>query len=91
MAQTQLTFYGQSAFKIVTPSGKILLIDPWLTNPANDKGADDVAAMKQVDLILLTHGHADHVGETVEIGKKTRAKLVATHDLSMAMTAALGY
>lgn len=91
MAQTQLTWYGQSAFKIVTPSGKVLLIDPWLTNPVYEKGKDEVAAMKQVDFILLSHGHSDHVGDAIEIGKKTKAKLVATFDLSKAMTAVLGY
>jgi len=38
MAQTQLTWYGQSAFRINTPGGNVLLIDPWLTNPVFDKG-----------------------------------------------------
>ena len=89
--ETQLTWYGQSAFKIVTPSDNVLLIDPWLTNPVYDKGRDDLASLKDVDLILVSHGHSDHVGNAVEIGKKTRAKLVATFDLSAAMVAGLGY
>ena len=42
-------------------------------------------------MILVTHGHSDHVGDAVEIGKKTRAKLVATFDLSAAIVSALGY
>ncbi len=88
---TQLTWYGQSAFKIVTPSGNVLLVDPWLTNPVYDKGKEEVAALQHVDLILVTHGHSDHVGNAVEIGKRTRAKLVATYDLSAAMTTVLGY
>ena len=89
--ETQLTWYGQSAFKIVTPAGKVLLIDPWLTNPVYDKGKDELSSLKDVDLILVSHGHSDHVGNAVEIGKKTRAKLVATFDLSAAMVAGLGY
>ena len=89
--KTQLTWYGQSAFKIVTPAGKVLLIDPWLTNPVYDKGKDELSSLKDVDLILVTHGHSDHVGNAVEIGKKTRAKLVATFDLSAALVAGLGY
>src|SRR6266446_9413006 len=89
--ETQLTWYGQSAFKILTPTGKVLLVDPWLTNPVFEKAKDELAALGHVDLILVTHGHSDHVGDAVEIGKRTRAKLVATFDLSAAIVSALGY
>jgi len=88
---TQLTWYGQSAFKIVTPSGKVLLVDPWLSNPVFENAKAEIAALKHVDLILITHGHSDHVGDAVEIGKKTGAKLVATFDLADAMVKHLGY
>src|SRR5437588_6370851 len=89
--QTHLTWYGHSAFKITTPAGNALLLDPWLTNPVFEKGKDELAALKRVDLILLTHGHSDHVGNAVEIGKRTGAKLVSTYDLAEAMKLALGY
>jgi len=89
--ETQLTYYGHSAFKLVTPRDNVLLIDPWLTNPLFEKGKDEIQALKRVDLILLTHGHFDHVGDAVEIGKRTRAKLVATFDLSAAMKSVHGY
>jgi L-ascorbate metabolism protein UlaG (beta-lactamase superfamily) len=90
-AQTQLTWYGHSAFKLTTPAGNVLLIDPWLTNPTFGKGKEEVADLQRVDLILLTHGHSDHVGNAVEIGKRTKAKLVSTYDLCEAMKLALGY
>ena len=89
--ETQLTWYGQSAFKILAATGKVLLVDPWLTNPVFEKAKNELAALEHVDLILVTHGHSDHVGDAVEIGKRTRAKLVATFDLSAAIVSALGY
>jgi L-ascorbate metabolism protein UlaG (beta-lactamase superfamily) len=52
MPQTQLTWYDQSAFKITTPAGNIVLVDPWLTNPVFEKGKHEVAALKRCDLIL---------------------------------------
>src|ERR1700745_1475673 len=88
---TQLTWYGQSAFKIVTPSGKVMLVDPWLSNPVFKDAKREIAALKHVDLILITHGHSDHVGDAVEIGKKTGAKLVTTFDLADAIVKHLGY
>ena len=60
---TQLTWYGQSAFKIVTPTGKVLLIDPWITNPLNKNAKTDLANLTKVDLMFITHGHGDHVGD----------------------------
>lgn len=88
---TQLLWYGQSAFKLTTPTGKVLLIDPWLENPLNPNGTADLAKLKQVDLILVTHGHFDHLGNAVAIAKKTNAKLVSTFDLGQAMVASSGY
>ncbi|KAM3101205.1 metal-dependent hydrolase [Phormidesmis sp. 146-12] len=82
---TQLLWYGQSAFKITTPSGKVLLVDPWLTNPGNSNGKNDLAKLDRADLILVTHGHFDHVGDAAAIAQKTQAKLVSTFDLGQAL------
>jgi len=89
--ETQLTWYGHAAFKIKTVTGKILLIDPWVTNPAFARGRDELTSLDHVDLIFLTHGHSDHVGNAVEIGKRTGAILVSNFDLNAAMISALGY
>ena len=90
-APTQLTWYGHSAFKITTPSGKVVLLDPWITNPANKNGAADLDGITRADLILITHGHFDHVGDSVAIATNTGAKLVATGDLADALVAYGGY
>ena len=89
--ETQLTWYGHAAFKIRTATEKILLIDPWVENPAFTRGREELASLDHVDLILLTHGHADHVGNTVEIGKRTGASLVSNFDLNAAIVSVLGY
>lgn len=83
--KTELIWYGQSAFKITTPAGKVLLIDPWIVNPLNKNSAADLASLTKVDYLLITHGHGDHIGNGVEIAKKTGAKLVANYDLGRAL------
>ncbi len=82
---TQLTWYGHAAFKLVTPAGHILMIDPWITNPANKNGAADLAGITKADLILITHGHFDHVGDSTAIANTTGAQLVSTADLGTAL------
>ena len=84
--KTEITWLGHAAFRIVTPTGKTLLVDPWLTNPSNPTGKNDVRTTA-ADLILVTHGHSDHVGDAVDIAKRTKAKLVATFDLGNALVA----
>jgi L-ascorbate metabolism protein UlaG (beta-lactamase superfamily) len=84
-SETKLHWYGQSAFKITTPKGKVLLLDPWLTNELNPEaknGKDALANLGKVDYILLTHGHRDHVGEAVEIAKRTGAILISNPELA---------
>lgn len=90
-ANSELTWYGHAAFRLTTPSGKVLLIDPWITNPANKNGKEDLARIDKADLILITHGHFDHTGDSVAIAKKTGARLVSTFDLGKALAQYGGY
>lgn len=83
--ETKLKWWGHAAFSVTTPKGKVLLIDPWLSNPSNPDVAakkDPLAALTKVDYILLTHGHRDHVGDAVEIAKKTGAMLICNPELA---------
>lgn len=84
-ATTEIVWYGHASFKIKTPQGKVLLIDPWIVNPANNYNQKYLEELDRVDFILLTHAHGDHIGNSIEIAKKTGAKLVASYDLGMAM------
>ena len=69
---------GHSAFHL-SGGGADVLIDPFLTgNPKAAASAGDVAA----DVILLTHGHGDHLGDTVDIAKRTGAKVLAIVELA---------
>jgi L-ascorbate metabolism protein UlaG (beta-lactamase superfamily) len=76
----RITWFGHSAFRFDTPGGKVLFIDPWLDNPRAPAGAK---RPERVDAILLTHGHNDHVGNSVEIAKATGAKVVAIHEVAL--------
>ncbi len=80
----KITFLGQSAFRLVSPQGVIIYIDPFLKN--NPKTPADQKEVDKADLILLTHGHGDHLGDTVSIAQKTNASVVAMNELSVYLT-----
>jgi L-ascorbate metabolism protein UlaG (beta-lactamase superfamily) len=67
MADASLTWLGHAAFRLDSGGGKRIYIDPWLDNP---KCPDTEKEPDRCDVIALTHGHADHVGSTVELSKR---------------------
>jgi len=75
----KLTWLGHATFRIETPGGKIILIDPWVMgNPMCPEKEKNV---KKVDVLLCTHGHFDHIGDAVEIAKKHNPKVVGIPEL----------
>jgi L-ascorbate metabolism protein UlaG (beta-lactamase superfamily) len=79
MADATLTWLGHSAFRIDSPGGKRIYVDPFLSgNPTCPEGEQ---SPEGVDIIALTHGHSDHVGDTVQLAKRFGAELVAQVEL----------
>jgi L-ascorbate metabolism protein UlaG (beta-lactamase superfamily) len=76
--EPKLKWLGHSAFQMTTRGGKIILIDPWITNPKAPKGI----SFTHIEGILVTHGHSDHVGEAFDLAKKFNAPLVASYELT---------
>ena len=82
----EIRYLGHSAFAL-EHDGTTVLVDPFLTgNPKAAATADEVAA----DAILLTHGHADHIGDTVAIARRTGAPVVAIVELANEIAEDLG-
>ncbi|MGN7412951.1 metal-dependent hydrolase [Paenibacillus sp. SAF-068] len=74
----KISYHAHSVVKIET-NGKTILIDPFITGNSN---TDLNAATVQADVILLTHGHGDHVGDTVAIAKRNDALVIASPELA---------
>ncbi|MGY3778269.1 metal-dependent hydrolase [Isobaculum melis] len=75
----QYSWHGQSCVQIKTDTGKTILIDPYITgNPLSDLHAETVEA----DVIILTHGHNDHVGDTEQIAKRTDALIIGNAEIA---------
>lgn len=90
LAQTgkaELLWLGQSAFRLTTPSGKVIVIDPWLrTNPSTPQPYKDLAKLGKVDLILVTHGHFDHIADAPALALLNQARVLAPGDLNQTLT-----
>jgi L-ascorbate metabolism protein UlaG (beta-lactamase superfamily) len=72
--KVEILWLGQSAMRITTVQGKVIVIDPWLKgNPKTPAEWKDLSKLGKVDLILVTHGHGDHVGDTAELAKMNNA------------------
>jgi L-ascorbate metabolism protein UlaG (beta-lactamase superfamily) len=82
----ELTWLGHSAFRIRTPKGREILIDPFLSG--NPKCPSDWHQPKQVDVILITHAHGDHLGDTVALARTHQdAIVVGIYDLTSLLEA----
>lgn len=75
----KLKYFSHSAFQIITDEGYKILIDPFLDgNPTSPAKASEVEA----DFILLTHGHGDHLGDTIEIARRCNCLCICENELA---------
>jgi L-ascorbate metabolism protein UlaG (beta-lactamase superfamily) len=81
MTKLSFQWLGHSTFLFRSPGGKRILIDPWLTtNPACPESAKKI---RELDLMLLTHGHDDHTADAVAVARATLARVIAPYELAM--------
>jgi L-ascorbate metabolism protein UlaG (beta-lactamase superfamily) len=72
----QLLWLGQSAFRLTTPGGKNILIDPWITqNPKTPAEWKDLDKLGKLDVVLVSHGHGDHFGDAATIVKQQHIQM----------------
>jgi L-ascorbate metabolism protein UlaG (beta-lactamase superfamily) len=85
--KVEVLWLGQAAFRITTPGGKVIVTDPWLLNnpltPAEYKNFDNLG---KLDLLLVSHGHADHIADAPALAKKNNIPIYAPGDLNMSLT-----
>src|SRR5438874_1205122 len=79
MADVSLTWLGHGSFRIDTPGDKRIYLDPWLGNPKCPESEKDP---ERIDVIAVTHGHGDHVGDVPELGKRFSPAIVAMFKLA---------
>ena len=80
-AEIEVLWLGHATTRITSTTGKVIVIDPFLTtNPKTPTEYRDLGALGRVDLILVTHGHSDHVADLPALVRLTSAKVVAPYE-----------
>ncbi len=77
---TTFTWYGHSCWEVLTPGGRTILLDPWFGNPLSPKTPD---AVERCDLLLVSHGHGDHFGDSLSIASRTQPTWPCIHEMSL--------
>jgi L-ascorbate metabolism protein UlaG (beta-lactamase superfamily) len=86
--KTELLWLGQAGFRIQSPNGKMILIDPWITGGPKTPPLykNDLSAIGPIDLLLVTHAHGDHLGDAPAIAKANNTKLFGPADMVTPLT-----
>ncbi|HXM57314.1 MAG TPA: metal-dependent hydrolase [Candidatus Dormibacteraeota bacterium] len=76
--QVKFTWVGHGTWKVRTANGKDLLIDPWLSSPVTP---EHLKTVDRLDIMVLTHGHFDHVNDAVPVAQATGCKVIASFEV----------
>ncbi len=76
----RITYMGHSTFRITTPGGEQILIDPFLTD--NPQIPEDLKEIQELDTLLITHGHFDHFADAIPVAQQTGATVVSNFEIS---------
>lgn len=85
MAHVRITFLGHASFRFESDRGTVVYFDTWLD--ANPTAKVKVAQVRKADLVIATHGHGDHVGDSFEICRRTGATFVGNYELCLVVAA----
>jgi L-ascorbate metabolism protein UlaG (beta-lactamase superfamily) len=86
--QVEVLWLGHSTFRLTSIAGKVIVIDPFLKkNPRTPPKYKDLRALGKVDVILVTHGHQDHILDLEELARMTGATVVANFELARNLVA----
>jgi len=85
--KTEVLWLGQASVRITTPGGKVIVVDPWLrTNPKTPASFKNLEALGKVDLVLVTHGHFDHVADAPDLAKMHKVPMYGPAGLNQTLT-----
>ncbi len=76
-----ITFCGHATFKITSAKGKAVLIDPWLSS--NPVCPEDLKKTDRLDLMLITHGHFDHIADAVDLGTRLTPRTLTVYEIGL--------
>lgn len=76
---TAIKWFGHSTFQVQTPGGKTIIIDPWVQG--NPTCPESEKHLNKVDLMLITHGHSDHLGDAVSIAQKHQPVIACIYEI----------
>jgi L-ascorbate metabolism protein UlaG (beta-lactamase superfamily) len=80
-AQVSFTWVGHGTWKMRSAKGKEILVDPWVMN--NPAAPDTLKSVDKCDLMLITHGHFDHIHDALEIARHTKPTIVTNHEIGV--------